>query len=376
MQRRRLGLVATLIVAASFGSNALAADMPLKAPPIPPPVEAGTFYFEGDGSYRRVPLPSYGLGIQFTNLNANPTPATGATDPFDPRAQGAGGNLRLGYIFRDGTFPAMFGSNVRLEGGASYFDAKTNQLHASAPQGGCCGGNGVGYVPLMLNGTFTDDFSCAPATPCSTSASLATQFQSWRGELKALSDFKSGQVTLTPSAALFVARSRTNQQLSQALFNSFLGVNEDFYSANTSLRWTDWGAMVGLKSKVDLTPWLSAVLGGQLGFAARNTSLFGADSYTVPTFPASNTATAIAVSATTTPFLANAEASIILKPTSTFFVRGFAGLDYDSRVPGILAPTASRVQLGNGITTPAGIKYASETSYYAGAGITVLFASR
>jgi hypothetical protein len=56
-------------------------------------------------------------------------------------------------------------------------------------------------------------------------------------------------------------------------------------------------------------------------------------------------------------------------------LRGFAGLNYDSRVPGIAAPQIGGIAgIVPATGTPAGIKFAAETSYYAGGGITVKFA--
>ncbi len=79
----------------------------------------------------------------------------------------------------------------------------------------------------------------------------------------------------------------------------------------------------------------------------------------------------IAADADTTPFLANAEASLTLKPWSRVTLRGFVGLNYDSRVPGIAAPFVNGPCCAGAI--PAGIKFEQETSYYAGGGATVKF---
>ena len=74
-------------------------------------------------------------------------------------------------------------------------------------------------------------------------------------------------------------------------------------------------------------------------------------------------------SARTTPFLANAEASLTAKP----IVRAFAGLNYDSRVPGI-SPTRFTGPPGSPTsTTPAGINFSGLTSYDAGGGVIVKF---
>jgi len=55
-------------------------------------------------------------------------------------------------------------------------------------------------------------------------------------------------------------------------------------------------------------------------------------------------------------------------------VCGFVGLDYDSSVPGVSTPVLVGGNTAPISTTPAGIKFASETSWYAGGGIAVKFA--
>jgi hypothetical protein len=82
-------------------------------------------------------------------------------------------------------------------------------------------------------------------------------------------------------------------------------------------------------------------------------------------------ATPVGADATTVPFLANAEANIFAKPIPNVILRGFVGLNYDSRVPGISAPVMLSVFGTPGI--PAGIKFQAETSYYGGGGIVVKF---
>jgi hypothetical protein len=78
----------------------------------------------------------------------------------------------------------------------------------------------------------------------------------------------------------------------------------------------------------------------------------------------------IALGQTTTAFVANVETSVIFKLAPSWSLRAFGGLDYDNKVPGILAPG---VNLLGGVGTPAAIKYQAETSYYAGGGLTAKF---
>lgn len=72
----------------------------------------------------------------------------------------------------------------------------------------------------------------------------------------------------------------------------------------------------------------------------------------------------------TTAFVANAETSLTFRLAPRWSLRTFVGLNYDNKVPGISAPVPV---VGGGTSTPAGINYQAETSYYAGGGLTVKF---
>jgi hypothetical protein len=135
------------------------------------------------------------------------------------------------------------------------------------------------------------------------------------------------------------------------------------YTANSFLRWADWGARLDLDAKVSVTPWLAVGLGGKVGLADRSVSLSATDSNTGTTCLKGCFVSSIESTASTTPFLANAEATLIARPWSNTAIKGFVGLNYDSRVPGISAPTFIATAP---FTTPAGIKFQNETSYYGG----------
>src|SRR5207302_2238302 len=122
---------------------------------------------------------------------------------------------------------------------------------------------------------------------------------------------------------------RNNQAFTQ--FVNFNGINfGDLYVANSSLHWTDWGARLGLDAKWAATNAITVGLGGNIGFAGRSVSLAASDACGCAGF---NGASTISTATATTPFLANAEASLAVKPASALTIRSFIGLNYDSRVP-------------------------------------------
>lgn len=319
-----------------------------------------------DGSYQMINLPTYNLGwVLKTPTDGAPI---GPSRSFNPRATGYGTAGAIGYSFRDGVFAPAFGSNVRVELGLSYINANATDSTPGIP------GQHMGLQ--HLDGSVIGNVQCGPACQANPST-FTTDYRSWQVNLKGESDFHFGAVTLTPSASVFTGDSRNRQNLTQQSINTGIpGVNFGTYTVASSLSWTDLGARFGLKTRFDLTPLLALGLGGSIGLAARDLDLSANDAMASSFY--TNTTSALARGGDTTAFLANAEASITARPWSGFVLRGFAGLNYDSHVPGISAPTYATLPTGTGTTgvtgaVPAGISFQSTTSYYFGGGLTFKF---
>ena len=351
-------MIATAAVGMSF--SALGADLPVKAPRNAAVTQSGAFYFWADGSYQSINLPTYSLGIVRTT--GIPIVNLGPSGPHDPRATGNGISGAIGYVLPHGTIPFTWGSNARIEIGGSYVKAETSQSGSGA--------SGTNFAAQLVSGFLVATIACAP--PCHTASTLNTDYSSWQIWGKTASDIKFGAVTVSPSLALFGGNTRNEQFFSQTRFFP-TGAFGNLYQASTDLDWTDWGARVGIDTTTELTPWLALGLGGSVGVARRSVSLTASDLFTPSAFAPGRSA--ISVDSSTTPFLANAEASVIVKPLPNMALRAFAGLNYDSRVPGIVAPTfptgASVVSQGG---SPASINFQDETSWYVGGGMVVKFA--
>jgi len=348
----RSTVLTTALVLACVG-GAQAADLPLKAPPTAVVSSSGGVYFWIDGSYQSVNLPTYDLGFKRSSAAGNPD--LGSAQSFDPTATGSGIAGALGFVLPQGTF-LSWGRNFRLEVGGSWVDASDNQTGT--------GGNFPSATQLV--GGQVVDFGCTPA--CSFAGTLSTRYTAWTGNLKAAGDYQFGGTIVTPSIAIFGGRARNDQQFTQtfALVPAPQPATPD-YAAVSSLHWTDVGAKFGLDAAVPLTSSLIFGIGGNVGFADRNVSMAASDEYLGASF------SAITAGATTTAFIANAEARLTFKPWANTALRAFGGVNFDNSVPGISRPTyagpAALVVQG----TPAGIKFESETSFYAGGGITVEF---
>jgi hypothetical protein len=172
--------------------------------------------------------------------------------------------------------------------------------------------------------------------------------------------------------AIFGGNTHNDQILHQLAQTT--NANQTFvYDANTALHWSDIGARFGADTSIPLASWLSASLGGYVGFAHRGVSFSGNDAGDGNFL--THSASAVAVDQTTTAFVANIEGGVNVRPWSTSDVtfRAFGGAYFDNRVPGVSSPSFTVTPVLTAVTAPAGILFASETNIYAGAGVMVRF---
>jgi hypothetical protein len=360
MKKILLGSIA--LVALYAGSSAMAADIaPIYKAPPPVAVTESGFYVWMDGAYQNVHLPTYSLGYRNVGVEAGfpMFPVAGAVQSFDPHLDGGGVRGALGY--------RVPGTNLRLEVGGSYVKADGNTSQTSV--------NTAPDLALqLLNGVSSSAlFRCVVDVSCSTRGTLSSSYDSWQFNGKAAYDWKYGSITLTPSAALFGGISRNNQSLAQTFTQTFVAggaiAGGGQYAASTSLSWTDFGGRVGLDASVPLNNWFTVAAGGWVGLANRNASLSGNDNGSLTSLGnlLFSAPSAVTGGASTTAFLANAEAGFAIKARPGVTLRGFVGLNYDNKVPGVSTP----VFVSSTVGIPAGIYFARETSYYAGGGLTV-----
>lgn len=262
------------------------------------------------------------------------------------------------------------GTNGRIEFSGSYVNATAEQAATAVST------LGSGYSLPQVGGltNFAGSVACGAGKSCVVSSTLGTSYSSWQVSGRYATDYRVSGVTITPSLAVFGGKSRNAQTLSET--NLLGGAASVRYDADTKLDWTDWGARAGLSGSVPVTDWLTFVAGGNAGLAMRRVSLTGSDSANafvggVPLF--APTLSATTSGAATTAFVANAEAGVNVKLAPSWALRAFGGLNYDNKVPGVSAPGVVLPFGIGGVTTPAGIKYQAETSYYAGGGLTVRF---
>ena len=302
-----------------------------------------------DGSWRSVGLPAYGIG--FHNITAANVDA-GAIQSFSVRPTGYG--INAGIAVPAGAWPSAFGSNVRVALQGGYVNATADENSSATSD------RNIGQ---LLNGQLL-----AQCGACTLTSQLATRHEAWWLAATATSDIRAGVVTLSPLAEIFGGIARTRQDLSQS--RDSLGPITT-YDASTRMRWADVGARVGMSGTVPLAAGVEAGLGGKVGFAHRQVSLTGTDTgLFVPVgIPVSSS---IELGDTTVALVANLHGQVIVSPRQGVRLRAFAGLDYDNRVSGIVAPTFTPTDVATTfVGSAATIGYSGQTSYYAGGSLTI-----
>jgi hypothetical protein len=350
----------------SLAGSVFAADVPAPAYKAPSAtvISTGSFYASLDGSWQRFDLPNYALGHHFVD---SATLADAGALSLSQRLDGYLVRGAVGYFLP--VTHTIFGSNTRLEIGGLYG-------HASGSASGSITSDAsiAGVAGLRLDGvTNAGGVACNAVQVCTINGSSAANYASWQIHGRAAGDYRVGAVSFTPSLAVFGGEAHNHQSTTSVFSLRTLAdpARVSTYNASTSLRWTDVGARAGLDLKVAVTPWAEIGVGGWAGFASRRASLSGSDTYVDNILGFYNGAGSISgIGRSATPFLANAEAGVAFKPLPALIVRGFVGVNHDSKAPGVAPPTITAFA---GTTSPAGISFGSQNSYYAGGGLTWAF---
>lgn len=299
-----------------------------------------------DGSYRSINLPAFSLGAHTTDGTFSDL---GPVQGFKPRVTGEGINGGIGFVVPDGILPAALGSNVRIGLTGAYVQADAKQTaFAVSP----------GPVLMWLDGTLF--FGCG----CEFSSELVTKYSSWRVGLNAASDIHTATVTWTPSIEIIGGSARTRQTLTQ--FDS-----SQIYVSQTRLSWTDLGLKFGLGATMPITSMLEFGVTGTIAIVHRRAHLRGNDF--LDDFGGADLGTSIDTSARTWAVVPGGQVQLVFSPAPQLQIRAFGGLEWDSRVPGIVSPHFTPAQFFTFAGDPAGIGFSGQASYFAGGGFSYTF---
>lgn len=311
-------------------------------------VSANGAFLWVDGAHRSINLPTYSLGAHTVD------PATfadlGPVQTFKPRVTAEAINGGIGFVVPEGRSAATLGSNLRiaLTGGYIRADAKqTAYANTSAP------------IQMWLDGTLF------PGCGCEYSINLATEYSGWRFGINAASDLQIGSVTFTPSIEVVTGTVRVRQTLTQ--LDSF-----EVYNSYIKLKWSDLGIKLGMSATMPISPMFEFGASGTMAVVHRRASLIGndmlADLVAGPLL-----ATFVDTSEHTWAIVPAAQVQFIFIPASQVQIRAFGGVEWDSRVPGIVSPHFTPDQFFTLTGSPATIGFSGQTSYFVGGGLTYAF---
>lgn len=299
-----------------------------------------------DGSYRSINVPAFSLGVRESDATLNDL---GPVQRFKPRVSGEGVSGGIGFVLPDGAVPAAFGSNVRVGVSGGYVRADARQTGFTTSQW---------PIQMWLDGVLF--FGCG----CEYSSDLVTKYSGWRFGVNGASDIRIGSVTWTPSIEFIGGRSKTRQTLTQ--IDSF-----EVYVANTNLNWSDIGVKLGLGMSVPVTPAFEVGIGGTLALLHRRARLSGNDSLDDDLGPIY--ASSVATSATTFAVVPGGKVEFAYRPHAQATIRLFGGVEWDSRVPGIVSPHFTPEQFLTLTGDPVRIGFSGQMSYFAGGGFSYAF---
>jgi hypothetical protein len=321
--------------------------------------ELGNIYGWIDGSWRSINLPSYDLGwrVQVPINTGAPTAVHSSKPRLDGWAMDAGIGFRV---------PGLANGRFELSGLLVGADASESGAFVATAAGNGQGLQGVNGQNMFGN-------ACGP--PCAFTSDVRTEYRSWQVRGRYALDYRAGGLMWTPSLGVFGGRTDVNQDLSQRVL--FSNGASGTYRADSDLESIDWGANLGVEFAVPLTKFITLGLGGTAGLAHRSVALsasdFGAGYLAGNPVPFGTSASAVAADASVTAFLASASARLTLALAPGWSLSTFGGLNFDNKVAGISAPGTPNPVGGNVTTTPAGIKFESEISYFAGSSLVVKF---
>lgn len=334
-----------LVAVAAF-APALAVAQP--APNSPPPRD---FYAWFDGGYRNISLPAFALGSH--TFDVNTFGDLGPVQTFRPRIDAAAFQSGIGFSIPDWVLPALFGSNVRIGLTGSYITGDGRQ---SAPA------NSNAPMLVWLDGTIF--FGCG----CNYVSRLTTNYSAFRLGLDVTSDIRAGALTFSPSIEVLGGSTRVRQSLTQT-------DDVDVYTSGTRLSWDDVGVKFGLGVAAPVTPAFEIGVTGTVAVLHRDVRLTGSDF--VGGLGGINFGTSIDRSARTVAVIPGGQMQLLFSPFPQTRLRLYGGLEWDSRVPGIVAPGFTAEQVFAGFQgNPASIGFSGQTTYFAGGGFTQSFAAR
>jgi hypothetical protein len=363
-----------VVLAAAFAGTA-AADQPgagfwLYDRAATTPLQAGQFYAGVTFNAGVQHLPNFNGSASLFSTVTGPT--FGA-NVFSPEVVGVQPGGEIGFVFRDGTFPAFIGSRVRAAVYGSYSDAE-HELSSSRGPGAA---NAVIYN--RVDGTFLATVGLPAGS--SLSESLKVQRESFQIGLKLESDVAlAPNLSLTPAIAVFGGRTYDSYVHTSIISNFVAGFDAAPTSINERLRTREFGGHLGARLTWQFQPGWALHVGGTAGPVWLRTRMTASDCHSfvvvapgAPCGPSNGAFLTASASDSRSTIAFRGTATVGLAVDARIAVISIAGFGrYDSRIPGIENPQQNGITATAATLAPARIRFQDGFAY--GGTITVRMA--
>jgi hypothetical protein len=330
------------------------------------PLERGQFYagFTFNAGVQQLPRFEGSVTLSTAGLQS-----LGATS-FSPDPLGVQPGGEFGFVFRDGTFPTLFGSRVRvgLYGSYSHGDQSFASRRLPPAVATFHGVNGA--------------FGTAVTLPAGTSLveALKVEREGFQLGLKIESDIAlTPNLSLSPSLAVFGGRTSESFRYTATIANFIPGIADiDPLDIDERLRTTEFGGHAGARLTWQFQPGWALHLGGSAGpvwlqsrMEASSCFFPGAVITGTPCVPSAITRVATATdSRSTLGFRGTMTLGLVADlRIATIAISGFGR--YDSHIPGIQNPQQGSTVVFTSLA-PARIRFQDGFAY--GGSVTIRIA--
>ena len=283
----------------------------------------------------------------FTSVVTPPFAFTGPS-PFHPEPSGVEPGGAIGFMFRDGTFPATLGQRVRIELGGEVLASSSTTDRGAAPL--------VTFGGFFVSGISGTTFFNGSSGVASFHDSLQFHRDGFRLALKAASDYAlRSDLSFTPSLAVRGGWTSNSYVYSYGLIS---GPSEIPGGVNERVRTSEVGLDLGGALSWQFSPGFALNVGGTVGFVWMHSRLTGDDYFG----SGAGQRSSVAASAATVGFRGTAKLTLAADlGLGTAILGGF--MRYDSQIPGVDNPQITVLDQAAGTNPAARVRFAGGIAY-------------
>lgn len=273
----------------------------------------GHWYFGSGYRYQTIRLPRIDNAMRSL-------PSAAALTTLEPDFAANGFNGSIGYVYRQGAYPAWLGQNLRVEVSGWWVTAN----HSST------GGN-FGTIPAISLFRIDGVNSGIAGAHLDTSSSIRVVSQQWQIALRAATDYPlAPQWYLSPEIAIIGGRQLDDYKLFERGVQTATFNDQRIYDVNT----TRIGGQFGTRLTYKPINTVALHVGGYVGMLHTSASLKALEVFSTGTPVIINVSDNRSAAA----LIAGGQAGIAISG-GFFTISLVGGVDYNSKVAGVRVPT-------------------------------------